>query len=90
MPRIARTLGLAFGLFGGLVASQAPEFAQVVGMFDAANGTVRDAVLDYAIGRHEPAGPMAEREYFASMDRYAGFAWHSLTEQLLVRIRNGR
>jgi hypothetical protein len=28
MPRIARTLGLAFGLFGGLVASQAPEFAQ--------------------------------------------------------------
>ena len=28
MPRIARTLGLAFGLFAGLVASQAPEFAQ--------------------------------------------------------------
>jgi hypothetical protein len=69
---------------------QSPDFAQVVGMFDAANGSVRDAVLDYATGRHEPAGPMAEREYFASMDRYAGFAWHSLTEQLLVRIRNGR
>ncbi len=28
MPRIARTVGLAFGLLGGLVASQAPEFAQ--------------------------------------------------------------
>lgn len=28
MPRIARTLGLAFGLFGGVVASQGPEFAQ--------------------------------------------------------------
>ena len=28
MPRIARTVGLAFGLLGGLVASQAPEFGQ--------------------------------------------------------------
>ena len=28
MPRIARTLGLAFGLLGGVAASQAPEFAQ--------------------------------------------------------------
>ena len=28
MPRIARTLGLAFGLMGGIVASQAPEYAQ--------------------------------------------------------------
>ena len=28
MPRIARTLGLAFGLVGGVVASQGPEFAE--------------------------------------------------------------
>ena len=50
MPRIARTLGLAFGLMGGIVASQGPEYAQqyrqrlggavdelrrVVGRFDA-------------------------------------------------------
>ena len=28
MPRIARTLAVAFGLFGGVVASQGPEFAQ--------------------------------------------------------------
>ncbi|HEX8342143.1 MAG TPA: hypothetical protein VF624_14660 [Tepidisphaeraceae bacterium] len=69
---------------------EAPQFVQVVGMYDAVNGTVRDAVLDYAAGRHEPVGPMAEREYFASMERYAGFSWHTLTEQLLVRIRNGR
>jgi hypothetical protein len=69
---------------------EAPQFLQVVGMYDAANGTVRDALLDYAAGRHEPAGPMAEREYFASMDRYAAFSWYTLTEQLLVRIRNGR
>lgn len=28
MPRIAKTMGLAFGLLGGVVASQGPEFAQ--------------------------------------------------------------
>jgi hypothetical protein len=28
MPRIARTMALAVGLFGGVVASQGPEFAQ--------------------------------------------------------------
>jgi Protein of unknown function (DUF2937) len=28
LPRIARTVGLAFGLLGGVVASQAPEFGQ--------------------------------------------------------------
>lgn len=28
MPRIARTMAVAFGLFGGVVASQGPEFAQ--------------------------------------------------------------
>jgi hypothetical protein len=28
MPRIARTMGLAFGLAGGIAASQGPEFAQ--------------------------------------------------------------
>ena len=28
MPRVARTLAAAFGLFGGVVASQGPEFAQ--------------------------------------------------------------
>lgn len=28
MPRIARTMGLAVGLFGGVIGSQGPEFAQ--------------------------------------------------------------
>jgi Protein of unknown function (DUF2937) len=28
LPRVARTLAAAFGLFGGVVASQGPEFAQ--------------------------------------------------------------
>ena len=66
------------------------DFLQVVGMFDAANGSVRDAVSAYARGRHEPAGPMGAKEYFVSMDRYCGFAYYRLAESLLVRLRNGR
>ncbi|MGC4030415.1 MAG: hypothetical protein QM754_01525 [Tepidisphaeraceae bacterium] len=66
------------------------SFTQVVGMYDSTNGSVRDAVANYARGRHEPAGPMGVKEYFASMDRFCGFAYYSLTESLLVRLQNGR
>ncbi|HEX8322299.1 MAG TPA: hypothetical protein VF595_00175 [Tepidisphaeraceae bacterium] len=66
------------------------DFTQVVGMYDSTNGTVRDALNAYARGRHEPAGPMGAKEYFASMDRFCGFAYYSLTESLLVRLQNGR
>lgn len=66
------------------------DFTQVVGMYDAANGSVRQAVGAFARGRHEPAGPMGEREYFANMDRFCGFAYNQLTESLLVRLANGR
>ena len=66
------------------------DFVQVVGMYDSANGSVREAVLRYAAGRHEPAGPMGVKEYFVSMDRYCGFAYYTLTESLLVRLANGR
>ena len=59
---------------------------QVVGMYDAANGSVRQAVLEYAAGRNDPQGPLAEREYFASADRYAGFVYRQLLEQLMGRI----
>lgn len=67
-----------------------PQFLQSVGMYDAANGSVRDAVIDYATGRHEPTGPMGNQEYFRSMDRFCGFAYCSLVEQLLVQLQNGR
>ena len=66
------------------------DFLQTVGMFDAQNGTVRDALLQYAIGRNDPAGPMGDREYLASMDRYCGFAYSSLIEELLIKLRDGR
>ena len=66
------------------------EFTQVVGMYDSANGSIRQAVQAFARGRHEPAGPMGEREYFANMDRFCGIAYYQLTESLLVRLANGR
>jgi hypothetical protein len=52
-------------------------------MFDAANGTTRDALAAYASGRNDPLGPMGPREYLASMDRYCGFVYAELTADLL-------
>lgn len=57
---------------------------QVVGMFDAANGSVRDRLHLYAGGRHEPMGPLGEKEYLVHMDRYCGFAYSELIEQLIT------
>ena len=61
------------------------DFLQSVGMFDAANGTTRAAVLKYATGRNDPVGPLGAREYFLSMDRYCGFAYHELIKDLLAQ-----
>ena len=75
-----------------LPASTAPpQFLQVVGMFDAANGSVRKAVLDYAKGRNDPVGPWGADEYFVSMDRYNGFVYHVLLAELMnhPRLRKG-
>lgn len=59
------------------------NFSQAVGMFDAANGSVRQAVFDYAAGRNDPVGPMGANEYLMSMDRYSGFVYHQLIVDLL-------
>ena len=58
-------------------------FVQAVGMYDAANGSVRDALLAYARGRNDPVGPLGAKEYFVSMDRYCGFVYHELIGKLL-------
>jgi hypothetical protein len=63
-------------------------FLQAVGMYDAANGTTRDALMAYASGRHDPLGPMGTREYLASMDRYCGFVYYELTGDLLRQARS--
>jgi hypothetical protein len=62
-------------------------FVQAVGMFDAANGSVRQAVLDYAAGRHDPKGPLGSKEYFVNMDRFSGFAYHSLIRDLMSMVQ---
>jgi hypothetical protein len=58
---------------------------QAVGMFDAANGSVREALFVYAAGRNDPVGPMGAKEYLVSMDRYCGFVYHELIVQVLDR-----
>lgn len=59
------------------------DFIQTVGMFDAANGTTRDQVYEYAKGRNNPTGPMGAEEYFHSMDRYCSFVYYTLIDDLL-------
>lgn len=69
---------------GTQAAPAGEQMIQVVGMFDAANGSVRDRVKYYAAGRHDPLGPLGEKEYFVNMDRYCGFVYSELVEQLLA------
>ncbi len=60
-----------------------PSFVQVVGMFDSANGSTRAEAIKYAQGRNDPSGPLKERGYLVEMDRYCGFVYFSLIEELL-------
>jgi hypothetical protein len=63
-----------------------PDFLQVVGMYDATNGSTHAAVLRYAKGRFAPDGAMGTNEYFVSMDRYCGFVYYTLIEELIGRM----
>jgi hypothetical protein len=54
-------------------------------MFDAANGSIRSDLSRYARGRNDPTGAYKERAYLVEMDRYCGFVYHSLLEELLSR-----
>ena len=72
---------------GSLPRAQESEFVQAVGIFDAANGTVRESLAAYARGRNDPAGAMAAKEYLLSMDRYCGFVYAELTGDLLRAAR---
>jgi hypothetical protein len=63
----------------------AGRMTQAVGMFDAANGSVRSAALQYARGRNDPAGPYQDRIVLVEMDRYAGFVYHYLITDLLAK-----
>jgi hypothetical protein len=61
-------------------------FPQVVGMFDAANGTTHADLMAYAHGRFDPKGPLKEKEFQVSMDRYTGFVYRKLIEALLDQL----
>lgn len=65
-------------------------FVQSVGVFDAANGSVREALFAYAAGRNDPVGPLGAKEYLVSMERYCGFVYHELIGELLVAARPGK
>jgi len=69
------------------VLSPHPQFLQAVGMYDAADGSVRDAVYSYAKGRNDPNGPLGTKEYFVNMDRYSGFVYHALIVDLLEQVQ---
>jgi hypothetical protein len=61
------------------------NFVQVADIYDAQNGSVRDKVAAYAAGRFDPKGPMKANEYYISMDRFVGFAYHDLIVTMLSR-----
>lgn len=59
------------------------DFIQEAKLFDAAAGTTRIRVTEYAKGRIDPTGALGEREFYMNMDRYASFVWHELIEETL-------
>lgn len=59
------------------------DFIQAARLFDAAAGTTRIRVSEYARGRIDPSGALGEREFYMNMDRYAAFVWHELIEESL-------
>lgn len=63
-----------------------PAFVQAVGMFDAANGSVRQELLHYAQGRSDPGGAYKQRAYLVEMDRFCGFVYHNLIAELLGKV----
>jgi hypothetical protein len=69
---------------GGAIANEG--VVQAVGMFDAADGSVREAVLRHANGRSDPLGPWGPREYFVNSEKYATFVYRQLTRKLLEQV----
>ena len=67
-------------------APASERFVQAVGMYDAANGSTREELFRYAAGRSDPVGPLKERTYLLEMDRFCGFVYTSLIEQLLRKL----
>lgn len=72
---------------GASLPAPGPDgFFQAAGMFDAANGSVREALFRHAQGRTEPMGPFGPREFLVSSDRYASFVYRQLTLRLFDQL----
>ena len=72
---------------GSALPAPGPDgFYQASGMYDAANGTVREALFRHAHGRTEPLGPFGAREFLVSSDRYASFVYRQLTLRLFDQL----
>jgi hypothetical protein len=69
-----------------LAMARPQRMIQVVGLYDAVDGTVQTRMASYAAGRVDPNGPLGEREIQLDMDRYSGFVYHELISRLLVQI----
>lgn len=71
----------------GSTPTRRPDgFFQASGMFDAAHGSVREALLLHAYGRTDPLGPYGTREFLVSSDRYASFVYRQLTLRLMDQV----
>lgn len=66
----------------------ANNMAQVVEMYDGSDGTVKEAVKEYAKGRTDPNGPLGADEIMVSMDRYCAFGYHELLSELLDNLND--
>lgn len=65
------------------------KMLQTVGIFDASNGSTRAELMRYVHGRNDPQSAYREDLYLVEMDRYAGFCYHSLIEELLDKLARG-
>ncbi|HEX4055187.1 MAG TPA: hypothetical protein VHX86_13065 [Tepidisphaeraceae bacterium] len=68
--------------------SVATHMTQVVDLYDASDGTVRDRVAAYAKGRTDPNGPLGPDEITVSMDRYCAFGYHELLVSMLEDLQD--
>jgi hypothetical protein len=56
---------------------------QSVGIYDSANGTVRDRANAFAAGRADPNSPLGTSVVYLDMDQYGSFVYHELITDLL-------
>jgi hypothetical protein len=70
------------------VIEQPTDMAQVVEIYDASDGTIRDKVDKYAKGRTDPNGPLGVDEITVSMDRFCAFGYHDLLGELLDDLKD--